>query len=169
MSTTYCTREDIESLMGKPWVKSCLDDNESGQNSTQEDGYLTTLIEQAAQEINGKIRHQYRLSDVAANPWLKTANAWLACERLGKRRGNGVPEVVAVECEEIRKQLESIRWGREQIPEQSPSFDHRPTVTNFRPELGKISTPVRVDLDETTGSQPEKGIMRKTSNQWGPW
>lgn len=165
MAQTYCVTSDVEFVLSAAGVTACLDDYEDGQRSTAEDALVVRAIEIAAGKINQRVRHQYKLTDLAAgNDWLRDTNAYLAAKTLAERRGNPAPQSLMEECKDREMLLEQIRWGREQIPEQLPSFDHSPTVSNFEPELGRVNNPIRVRQNESTGEQPLPPIKRWPSN-----
>lgn len=166
MAQIYCIASDVEFVLSAAGVTACLDDGEDGIRSAEADGLLDRAIDTAAGKINQHVRHQYKLTDLAGmtNTWLRDTNAYLAAKVLATRRGNPCPESLVDEVKERELALVEIRWGRESIPEQRPSFEHIPTVSNFRPELWKVNTPVRVDIQESIGSAPVDGVTRKTAH-----
>lgn len=160
-SQTYCVASDVEYVLSAAGVTACLDDHEDGQRSVAEDALLTRAIDIAAGKINAKVRYQYKLTDLAAgNDWLRDCNAYLAAKSLAMRRGNPLPESLAQECKDYEATLERIRWGRDKIPDQLPSADHTPAVSNFIVEQRKIDNPVRVVKEESTGDDPADGVKR---------
>ena len=162
---TYCTRTEIEDILGIPGVLACLDDDESGiEESSPESAYLTSCIERGAIEINGQITYQYTLASVASNDWLKWCNAYLAAYYLKTRRGNTCDEGIVDQVVEYRKLLNEIRWGRFSLAGQLPSFSGAPSVSTFKPELMKVSNPIRVVEEESTGGTPGPGISRNNAN-----
>lgn len=162
--TTYCTRNDIASIIGEPAILACIDDNQNGSEDGEEAGYVTAAIERAATEINEKVRYQYGdLTALAGNAWLKWANAYIAAWHLFARRANAPPGSVEEYVLSIRDQLTEIRWGRSQIPEQAPQYNFAPSVSNFRPEFTNPQGPIAVDLDLSTGASPVDGIKRNTA------
>lgn len=162
---TYCDREDIEAIIGKPSVLACIDDDEDGLENPEDEDKITSVIERAASEINGYIRHQYVLTDVTNNAWLKWANAQLASYLLRTRRNNPAEASHVDAIQEVRKLLVEVRWGRDQLPDQSPSFNHTATVSNFRIELGNPVSPVAVDTDQSTGPNPVGSRKRNIARQ----
>lgn len=166
MAQTYCIAYDVEFVLSAAGVTACLDDDETGLRSTEADAWLDRAIDVAAAKINQHVRHQYKLTDLAgmANTWLRDTNAYLAAKVLATRRGNPCPESLVDEVKERELALVEIRWGRESIPEQRPSFEHIPTVTNFKPQLYKQSTPIRVDVQESVGANPVDGAKRKIAD-----
>lgn len=161
MAQTYCTRADIVSIIGEAGVLACIDDDRDGVESAAETLHVTAAIERTATLMNSSLDKQYYpLSDLASNAWCKWCNAYLAVEALHARRSNPAPTSVVERCQEYRENLLDARWGRFQVPEQSPSFDHTPTVSNFQPELGKDVMPIRVDTNESTGLAPEGNRQR---------
>jgi hypothetical protein len=138
-----------------------------GAESAAETLIVTSIIERAAVEMNHALYQQYVLSELADNDWCKWCNATLTAYYLFQRRGNAPPASIIEDAQRFRESLEQIRWGRDSVPEQSPSFDHTPTVTNFRPEIHKTDNPVRVSKDESTGPEPEGNRKREYSDQPG--
>lgn len=162
MSQTYCVRADIESILGVAGVLACIDDDGDGTESAAETLHITNAIERAAVEMNSNLGKQYHpLTALADNDWCKWCNAYLAAEKLTARRSNPPPPSVIEAAQQYRADLLDARWGRFQVPDQAPSFDHTCTVSNFQPELGKTIAPIRVDRDESTGAEPDADSGRK--------
>lgn len=166
MAQIYCIASDVEFVLSAAGVTACLDDDETGLRSAEADALLDRAIDTAAGKINQHVRHQYKLTDLAGltNTWLRDTNAYMAAKVLATRRGNPCPESLVDEVKERELTLVEIRWGRESIPQQLPSHEHIPTVSNFRPELYKMNTPIRVDVQESIGSAPVDGVTRRTAN-----
>lgn len=162
---TYCSRSDIEAVIGEASVLACIDDDQDGQESSTEKLIVTSVIERAALELNAALRHQYILSDVADNDWLKWANAQLAAYMLRTRRNNPAEQSHLDTVTEIRRMMVEIRWGRDQLPDQSPSFSHIPTVSTFRPELNNPNGPIAVDVQQSTGEAPGGNRKRNVAKQ----
>jgi len=169
MPTTYCNRLDVESIMGVPALLVCIDDDQDGVESARESNYVTAAIERAATEMNTSLRHQYILENLVGNDWCRWCNAYLAVWQLWSRRGNMPPSGLVDIINTYRGQLQEIKWGRFQIPETAPAFLYTPAVSNFQPELGKFDMPIRVDLNESTGGQPNSGVKRQVAGMPGPW
>ncbi len=168
MATTYCVQAELEDILGEAAVRSASDDARSGVG---DDNRVTAAIERAAVEMNGAIELQYpTLASLSSNDWCKWCNAYLACLYLLARRNNKVPASVETEAATYRLQLEDIRWGRWQIPEQLPQGDHRASVSNFTVELQKVNQKVRVVEDSSTGEIPTNtSIKRNPSDTPGPY
>ena len=164
---TYCSTDDVKAIIGEAAYNACLDDDQDGVLSGTESGYATSAIERAAVELNSSLRHQYVLSQLATNEWCKWANAELAAFYLRSRRNNPVEQSHADAVVQIRTELLEMRWGRQQLPQQSPSFEHIPTVSNFTPEIGKYVNPIRVVREESTGVDPVGGRKRNVANLGG--
>jgi hypothetical protein len=167
MSTTYCVQADVESIIGAAAVLACSDDDQDGALSPDEDLIVTAAIERAATEMNSALCSQYKLSDLSGNDWCKWCNAYLACWYLFKRRANPGPVSIGEDIAFYRDQLSEARWGRFQIPEQNPSFEHTPAVSNFRPNISSRDNPIEVDTNTSTGIAPVGGRKRNTSDSWG--
>lgn len=162
---TYCDRADINSLIGEASVLACIDDDQDGLESAAESAIVASVIERAAVEMNAAIRHQYILSDVADNAWCKWANAQLAAYMLRTRRNNPAEQSHIDAVTDIRRLLLEVRWGRDQLPDQSPSHNHIPTVSNFRPELNNPNGPIAVDAQQSTGEAPGGNRKRNVAKQ----
>lgn len=169
MTTIYCNRAAVESVIGAPGLLAFIDDDGDGVESPTESAYVSDAIERAAVRLNSQVGRQYKLEDVTANAWMEWANATLAAALLTKRRNNPVPESLSQDVQEITELANEIAWGRRSLPEQRPSAEHSPTVSNFRPELRKFYGPVRVVAEESTGAAPESGVKRETAGNPGPY
>lgn len=154
MAQTYCEREDIESILGVAGVLALIDDDQDGTEASAETLHATNAIERAAVDMNSALRNQYVLSELADNDWCKWCNAYLAAYYLLNRKNSAVPASVADEVVQFREKLAEARWGRFQVPEQAPSFQHTPAVSNFQPEIRKFDNPIRVYEEESTGTKP---------------
>jgi len=173
MATTYCTRLNIESIIGAPAVLVCIDDDQDNVESPAETVYITEAITRAAVEMNESLGGQYKLTDLFNNDWCRWCNAYLAAWFLFDRRANPVPSGVESAVQTYRERLSEIRWGRFQVPEVNPSFNPRPAVSNFNPELGKFEHPIRVITHESTGGEPDPTnssvVKREKAYQEGWW
>lgn len=173
MATTYCTRLNVQSLIGEAALLAVIDDNQDGVENPEESEYITHAIERGAVEMNEAISKQYILSALTSNDWCKWCNAYLAAYFLFERRGNPVPTGVLDAVQTYKDKLSEIRWGRYQIPEALPSHNYRPAVSNYTVELGKYANPIRVYTDESIGSDPDPSVAgavkRHKSFQPGWW
>ena len=167
MAQTYCVRADIVSVIGDAALLACIDDDHNMVESAAETLHVTNAIERAAVEMNIKLRQQYKLSELASNAWCKWANTLLAVYYLRTRRANPVESSVAESVVEIRELLEDISWGRRQLPEQAPSFEHIAAVSNYQPEIHKLDAPIRVDTEESTGASPGGNRKRQVAGMPG--
>lgn len=170
MSTTYCDQDDVTSILGAAAVLALIDDDQDGEATAAETQYVTDAIERAAVEMNTAIENSdYDYADLANNAWCKWCNAYLAVYNLAGRKNDTPAASVVEQIQAYQRHLEELRWGRFRIPEQSPSHETTPTVTNFRPEVDKINSPIRVVAEESTGTAPPEGIKRETAYQPGYW
>lgn len=170
MATTYCNRADIASIIGEPAVVAWCDDDQSGDLSPVEEAYITGAISRAAVEMNEKIRHQYGdLSAIVGNDWARWCNAYIACWMLASRRANAPPGSVIDAVINYRDMLTEIRWGRTSIPEQAPSHDFAPAVSNPTIELNNLEGPVAIDTDISTGSTPDGTRRRNVARMNRGW
>lgn len=160
MTTTYCDEDDLISIMGEPFIVAQSDDDMDGTLSATEATHATTAINRAAVEMNSALDSQYILADLANNDWCKWCNAYLAIWNLYARKGNPPSPSVIEAVQTFREHLSEARWGRFQVPEQAPSFDHTGSVSNFRPEMYKVDAPIRVIVEESTRDAPGENIKR---------
>lgn len=164
MTQTYCEREDIEAILSEAGVLAPIDDDQDGLESASDELHIASMIERAAVEMNAAFRHQYDpLSALASNVWCKWANATLAAYYIRSRKGNQVEGSLQDAAIDIRRMINEIRWGRDSIPDQSPTHEHTATVSNFQPELIKTYAPIRVDTEESTGSSPSSAVKRNVA------
>lgn len=166
-SQSYCSRTDIENIMGPAAVLASIDDDQDQVESAADTAALTAIIDRAANEMNQMIRHQYVLADVAGNDWLVYAQATIVVYRLRTRRNNPAEGSVEEEYRSVMRLLKEVRWGREQLPDQSPSYDHLPSVSNFSPQLFRQDAPIRVSEEESTTTAPVGNRKRNTSGEAG--
>lgn len=165
---TYCTRNHIIDLIGEAGLLTCIDDNANGQEEATESVFLDNAISRAATEMNAKLRHQYNpLSALANNEWCVWCNAYIAVYFLQSRRSNSPAAAIMEAVQAYRETLEDIRWGRDNVPEQAPTHNSQPSVTNFNIRFNDPDGPVLVDPDQSTGGNPVPGISRKIGNQFG--
>lgn len=169
MTTTYCNRSDVATIIGDPMILSCIDDDRTGVETPEKTAIITACIERGAVEMNQALYQQYKLSDLSGNAWCKWCNAYLACWYLNSRRGNPPPPAIVDEVQTFKQQLSEIMFGRFQVPEQAPSIECIPVVSNFKPELGKLFSPIRVSRDESTGVDPVGGRKRNPAGIPGEW
>lgn len=168
MATTYCDQDDVQAICGEPFLITCCDDDMDGVLSATEEGYITAAIRRAAVEMNSALDNQYTLSDLANNDWCLECNAYLTVWYLAARKNNPPPASVIEAVQMYREHLAEARWGRFQIPEQAPSFDHTASVSNFKPELYKTHNPIRVSEEESTRTPPDsETAKRNVSDQPG--
>lgn len=160
---TYCDRDDLEAIVSKHGVDAFVDDDQDGLISATEETYVTFAIERAATQINMYLQRRYKAADVVNNDWLTGANAALAVCLIVKRRGN--PDITSLteECDDYTGWLDGIKNKEFDLPNQSPSVDNTPTVSNFRVELWRSTMKPRVSRQESTGSDPDKSRLRKTA------
>lgn len=167
---TYCDRDDIASIISELGVIASIDDSMDGVESVNDELQVTKAIERAALKINQHVRQQYKLLDVANNTWLTYANAVLAAYDLRKRRGNPVEGSINDEYQEVQTVLNDVRWGRQQLPDQAPSFDYTPTTSSMQTQLGNVLSPVVVNPAQSTGLPPVGNVRRITGGgYWNFW
>jgi hypothetical protein len=106
MTTTYCTRTDLEAIISPAGLLACIDDDENGGTSPTADGYVTSAIENAASKINQKLAtSKYKPASIGSNAWVKWTNAYLAIDILSRRRNNPAVESIT---SEIKERLELL-------------------------------------------------------------
>lgn len=149
MSTTYCTKADIEAIWPPASLLASVDDDVSGTLSATEEGYITRAIERAAGHMNTRLAVRYDLADLAASDWCRDANAAIAAFFLANRRGVAVPAHLQQQYDAYEASLNEIAAGRQRVPDVADSHDHAPSVTNF---IADLSEPFRKAqrIDETS-------------------
>lgn len=160
---TYCAIADVESVLSAEGVTAFVDDDETGSRSTAEVAFVTTMIEFAAERINFRINMVYDLADVVGNGWLKYANSYMAAANLIQRRNLPLTPSLSNQVDQIIESLDRIEQGQARLPQQSPSFDTLPTITNFAIELNNPNTATPVRVDASTGPAPVGNRKRFTS------
>lgn len=171
MAQTYCTRLEIESIIGPAGVLANIDDDADGVESPDDQLHVAAAIERAAIEMNIALENQYpTLSSLSANDWCKWCNAYIAAFHLFARKGNAPTASIVDQVQTYRDQLSEARWGRFQIPQATPQSDARPAVSSMKPDLRNPSSPIAVDTDQSTGGTPTSGVKRNTYGYpWGPF
>jgi hypothetical protein len=159
---TYCSISNVEEVLSAQGATAFVDDDETGSRSTAEAAFATTMIEYAAERINMQIGMVYVLSDVVGNGWLKYANAYLAAGNLVQRRGMPLTPSLASQIDQIIEQLGQVVTGALRLPQQNPSFDTLPTVTNFKIDLSNADTATPVHVAASTGPAPVGNRKRFT-------
>jgi phage gp36-like protein len=140
MSTTYCTKADIEAIWPPADLLASVDDDASGTLSATEEGYISRAIERAAGHINSRLAVRYELADLAASDWCRDANAAIAAFFLANRRGTAVPAHLQQQYDAYTAALDEIAAGRLRVPGAGESHDHGPSVTNF---IANLAEPFR--------------------------
>ena len=166
-TTTYCDRSDIDDVLSEHAVDRMIDDDHDGVVEATELARVTTAIEKAAGRINATVQKRYTLSDLSGNDWLKFVNATLAALTLMRRRGNGVPPSLQEEADEYLEDLNDIKAGRQDIPEQNESFDFAPAVSNYRASRADGIAKVRVNTQISTGDDPHPSRKRFPARRHG--
>jgi hypothetical protein len=159
----YCTIADVEELLSVQGATAFVDDDETGSRSTAEAAFITSMIGYAAERINFQINQVYVLADVVNNGWLNYANAYLAAGNLIQRRGMPLTPSLSDQIDQILDQLSQIVNGSARLPQQVPSFDTLPTVSNFKVDLSNANTPTPVNVSASTGPAPVGNRKRFTS------
>jgi len=161
---TYCTIANVKSILSDHGAEAFADDNLDGSLSAGEEQYITDAISRAAAlKMNIYLSGRYDLSDLASNGWCQWANATFAALLVSMRRNNPAPQSLLAETQELTETLKAIQAGRMPLPDQSESYDQRPTVSNFDVERWRARWPVRVREDESTKPVPSSGITRHTA------
>lgn len=137
MTTTYCTKTDLEALWPPDDLLDSVDDDTSGTLSATEEGYIARAIERAANLMNARLAVRYQLADLAANTWCRDANAAIAAFLLATRRGAAAPAHLTEQYETYIALLDRIARGFLRVPEAAESFEPGPSVTNFAIDLSK--------------------------------
>jgi phage gp36-like protein len=137
MTTTYCTKTDLEALWPPDDLLDSVDDDLSGTLSATEEAYITRAIERAANLMNARLAVRYKIADLAANPWCRDANAAIAAFLLATRRGAAAPAHLTEQYETYVSLLDRIAVGFLRVPDAAESFEPGPSVTNFAIDLSE--------------------------------
>ena len=163
MTTTYCVRADVVSILSEAGVVAAVDDDESGVEAVAETAYVTDAITRAAVRMNFMLQRRFVLSELD-NDWCKWCNATLAAGEVWRRRSNSpLSESLVTAIKEYTDQLAMIGQGAP-IPEQAESFEHTPTVSVLKPELWRCR-PIAVQPTQSDGSAPEGNYVRRNVAQ----
>jgi len=164
---TYCTTDDVRSLISIEGALAYSDDDESGANSAAELAYITAAIEWGASQIDFYLVRRYDLDDVTSSNFLKFVNVVFAARNLAVRRFQGIHESIGTLYDEAVEMLRDIKANRSDIPDVIESYNHLPTVTNYWTQFWSSSTPIRVVDGESTGSADWDGQKKRTINPSG--
>ena len=137
MTTTYCTKTDLEAIWPPDDLLDSVDDDTSGTLSATEEGYITRAIERAANLMNARLAVRYKIADLATNTWCRDANAAIAAFLLATRRGAAAPAHLTEQYEAYLALLDRIAGGFLRVPEAAESFEPGPSVTNFAIDLSE--------------------------------
>lgn len=138
--TAYCTSDEVESVLSENGVLWAVDDDRSGTTSAGESGFIDDALERATVIINQYVAMIYSLPSLLTNTWTKWACAVLAAQKLCRRHGNGSPDGLTLDCEEVFAFLELVRKGQAVIPADGEA-DALPLATN----AGLVMSNLRID------------------------
>ena len=170
LPTSYCSNDDVASILGLPGVMAMSDDDHSGGLSPSESLRVAQAISRTASlEINYYLSERYDLEAMSTNEWLRWSNAMLAAFDLISRRAQSVPKAMVERVITIRSHLKECRDTRGNIPDSTEANDWLPSVSNFEVERWREGSPVRVVQQESTRERPPSHVKRKTSDGYGWW
>lgn len=160
MTTTYgVTSTEVDFVLSSAGVARRTNDDETGvDDSTQ----VTSAIEMEAATINMYLGRRYVLSELTSNAWVKWTLAWFAAYRLDCRLANNPAPLLVKEREERLELLKLIADGQLDLPEQNPSYECLPSVTNLAAELRGGTKKIRVDPYSST-RPPSTEVVRNTT------
>lgn len=134
MSTTYCTRSDVESVWTPAAVLAAADDDASGTLSAGEANHITEAIERGAGQLNAVLDQRYDVTQLASNAWCRDANAVFAAYFLAARKSSDdPPPMLAILFAWYRDTLADIGRGVLKVPQAAETHDNVPSVSNFSP------------------------------------
>lgn len=123
MATTpyYCTRQQLVDRLKSAGVLYCADDDQSGNLSTTEYGYVDQARVAASAEIDAALATilvsiPYQQDDASLNEWLKQRCLDLACEWMAERGGGKVPPSLKEKADRARTMLDDVRIGQLRVP-----------------------------------------------------
>ena len=146
MSTTYCTRQDLEALWPASALVASVDDDGDGTLSALEESYLLRTIERACTFLDARLAQRYRLADLPGNRWCRDAAAVLAVYWLATRRGGPAPAHLQEQYDACLRQLAQILAGQARLPDVPDRPGNLPAVQRFIVRWDATGPTVRPDL-----------------------
>lgn len=131
MTTTYCTREDLEAFWPASALIASVDDDGDGVLSPLEESYLQRAIERASTFLDARLALRYRLADLPGNRWCRDACAVLAVYWLVSRRGNPPPPHLQEQYDACLRQLAQIVAGQARLPDVPDRSGSLPAAQRF--------------------------------------
>jgi phage gp36-like protein len=127
----YCTKDELEKLIGASDLLKLLDDNNDGE---PDDGLFDSLAQEASDTVDGYLGARYPVPFASPSKMVRRASRVFVAECLYQRRGvirDANP--FAKEADSLRKRLEAIAdkhadldisiddQDREPVSDQEPS------------------------------------------------
>lgn len=163
MTTTYCTKADIDAIWSPSELIGTVDDDSSGTISSVEEAIISRAIERAAGRMNAYLEQRFVVASLAGNAWCRDCNAAIAAYLLSIRKSDEPPAPLAEQHDSYLRDLLEIAAGRLRLPDALPPAETMPTVTNFRIDLASQRR-VKPDLSNSTGSNPAASLHRRRSD-----
>lgn len=160
MTTTYCTRPDIEAIWSPSELLLSVDDDSSGSISVAEEAIITRAIERAAGRMNAYLEQRYAVASLSTNAWCRDCNAAIAAYLLAIRKSDEPSLPLAQEHDSYLRDLLEISAGRLRVPGALAAGETIPAVSNFRIDLAGEQKIVP-NLSTSTGSQPAAALRRR--------
>jgi phage gp36-like protein len=131
MTTTYCTRQDLEALWPQSALLASVDDDGDGVLSPLEESYVERAIQRASAFLDARLGQRYRLADLAGNRWCRDACAVLAVHGLATRRGGPAPASLQELYDAYLRQLAQIVAGQARVPDVPDPPGNLPAAQRF--------------------------------------
>lgn len=116
-----CSVDDVTSIISDFAVNANVDDNRTGELSTDERQFLADAIEQATSRIQFALAQWYNLSTLPGNTWLKWCCAVISAVRLFRRRGDTAPDGLINTYNEYVTDLQAVQDNKAIIPSDNGS------------------------------------------------
>lgn len=114
--TPFCTVDDVISIYSQAGVNNSVDDDRSGEISSQDLTWVANAIERATSKLRFYLSRWYDLTTLPGNTWIKWVCATITAVKLARRRGDSCPDGLIAEYEECSEQLGMIIENVAQIP-----------------------------------------------------
>lgn len=147
VDNALCSETDMQRLFSAAGVLSFADHDADG---TADTGVTDDCINQATGEIQFYC-NQYAAADLADSTLVSRWATVLAVRFLCQRRGNGVPDSIESEYQDIKENLKEVRAGFP-IPGVPYRTNSLPTMSNVRIDRRFPDSTVRVTPNNSTNA-----------------
>ena len=154
-SYSYCTQQNVESILSEEGVLNRLDDSRTGVVNAQ---WMTDCLQRATAEINLHLSRRYSTTTLRASEWVRWCAATLTASFVMGRRGLGSSPVIADEALRFRGLLEQIQKARLYLPDDAPlRGEHCPAMVNVTMDMRYPQDKIRVQPNVSV-AQPAQDV-----------